>query len=52
MSQKRRRSVRCTMCTPHRWKGNAQGRFKLKDEQKSKNMKEDIKNVNKENQND
>ena len=29
---KRRRSVRCTMCTTHRWLGNAKGRFKAKDE--------------------
>lgn len=24
---KRRRSVRCTLCTPHRWMGNARRRF-------------------------
>jgi len=29
---KRRRKVRCTMCTPHRWFGNARGQFKEKDE--------------------
>ena len=23
-----RRSVRCTMCTPHRWKGNRRDRLK------------------------
>lgn len=29
---KRRRKVRCTLCTPHRWMGNNKGRFKVKDE--------------------
>ena len=29
---KSKRSVRCTLCTQHRWRGNAQGRFKVKDE--------------------
>jgi len=29
---KRRRSVRCTLCTPNRWLGNNRGRFKPKDE--------------------
>lgn len=29
---KRRRSVRCVLCTPHRWMGNAKGRLKRKDE--------------------
>jgi hypothetical protein len=30
--RKSRRSVRCTLCTPHRWHGNAKDRFKAKDE--------------------
>jgi hypothetical protein len=25
--KKSRRVVRCTLCTPHRWLGNARGRF-------------------------
>lgn len=29
---KRRRSVKCKLCTPYRWMGNAAGRFKAKDE--------------------
>ncbi len=32
-SGKRKRKVRCTLCTPHRWMGNSKGRFKSKDEQ-------------------
>ncbi len=28
MSQKRRKQVRCTLCTPHRWLGNGKERFK------------------------
>lgn len=27
-----KRSVRCTLCTKHRWLGNAKGRFKAKEE--------------------
>ena len=26
--QKTRRRVRCTLCTPHLWRGNHKGRFK------------------------
>jgi hypothetical protein len=29
--RKSRRSIRCTLCTPHRWRGNSKGRFKAKD---------------------
>jgi hypothetical protein len=29
---KSRRRVRCTLCTPNRWKGNRKGRLKPKDE--------------------
>jgi len=25
---KTRRNVRCTLCTPHRWRGNEKNRFK------------------------
>lgn len=38
-SGKRRRSVRCTLCTPHRWMGNAKGRFKAKDEREMRDRK-------------
>ncbi len=31
-ASKRRRKVRCTMCTPNRWLGNNAGRFKHRDE--------------------
>ena len=30
--KKSRRQVRCTLCTPHRWLGNATGRMKRRDE--------------------
>jgi hypothetical protein len=26
--RKSRRRVRCTLCTPHRWRGNGKGRHK------------------------
>jgi hypothetical protein len=26
--RKSRRSIRCTLCTPHRWRGNSRDRFK------------------------
>lgn len=26
--QRSRRHVRCTLCTPYRWRGNGQGRFR------------------------
>ena len=26
--RKCRRSIRCTLCTPHRWRGNNRDRFK------------------------
>jgi len=35
-SGKRRRSVRCKICTPHRWLGKAKGRFKVKDQAERK----------------
>jgi len=25
------RSIRCTLCTPHRWRGNGRDRFKPRD---------------------
>lgn len=36
---KRRRSVRCTLCTPYRWMGNGKGRFKPRDEQEMRDRK-------------
>ena len=36
---KRKRSVRCTLCTPHRWLGNSVGRFKAKDEREIRDKK-------------
>lgn len=32
LAGKRRRSIRCTLCTPHRWFGNSTSRFSAKDE--------------------
>lgn len=29
--KKTRRNVRCTLCTPHRWRGNGKDRFKAKE---------------------
>lgn len=29
--KKCKRQVRCTLCTPNRWKGNTKGRFKAKE---------------------
>jgi hypothetical protein len=39
--RKRRRSVRCTLCTPHRWRGNAKGRFDEKTEATRKRLRAD-----------
>lgn len=36
---KRRKSVRCTLCTPDRWRGNTAGRFKAKDEREMRDRK-------------
>jgi hypothetical protein len=37
-----RRSVRCTLCTADRWKGNGKDRFKVKDSRRvlNKDQKE------------
>lgn len=40
MSQARKRKVRCTMCTQHRWKGNRKGRFKAKEEALKREFKD------------
>ncbi len=42
-----RRQVRCTMCTPHRWKGNARGpdgdgRLKYSDQKRLAEMDREI----------
>lgn len=34
--KKSKRSVRCTMCTAHRWLGNSRGRWKPKYDQRRK----------------
>lgn len=41
--KKSKRSVKCTMCTQHRWAGNASGRFKAKDEAKKKQANKEMK---------
>lgn len=46
---KNRRQVKCTMCTPDRWKGNAKDRFKAKDSAKRKDMKKQVQYINKNN---
>lgn len=40
---KSKRSVKCTMCTQHRWMGNAKGRDKAKNEEHKKHSKKEIK---------
>lgn len=34
--KKSKRTVKCTLCTKHRWFGNAKGRFKPKEESERK----------------
>ena len=38
-----KRQVRCTMCTQHRWKGNAAGRRSIRDERML--QKQDLRNL-------
>lgn len=38
-----KRSVKCTMCTQHRWMGNSRGRDKAKNESKKKASAKEIK---------
>lgn len=47
MSLKRRRQVRCTLCTPDRWKGNASDRFKHKEAQLRREAKKEVQRVKK-----
>ncbi len=39
---KSKRSVRCTLCTPHRWQGNGRNRFDARTTNKKKVAKEEI----------
>jgi hypothetical protein len=41
--KKSKRSVRCTICTTHRWSGNTKGRFKRKYEVRKKEATKEIK---------
>ena len=41
--KKSKRSVKCTLCTPHRWMGTTKGRSKAKEEVKKKADKKEIK---------
>lgn len=46
MARRRRaskRTVRCTICTTHRWLGNNKNRFKAKEQQKKLEAKKEIK---------
>lgn len=40
--RKSKRSIRCSICTPHRWKGNGKDRFKAKDAQKQKEARKEV----------
>ena len=42
--KKTKRHVLCSICTPHRWRGNNTGRFKEKDEAKKKEDKKELAN--------
>ena len=42
MSQKRRKQVRCTLCTPHRWLGNGRERFKGRERGRRLDLKRQI----------
>lgn len=41
--KKSKRSVKCTLCTPHRWMGNSVGRNKPKEQALRKAAKKEIK---------
>jgi len=41
--KKSKRSVKCTMCTQHRWMGNSAGRRKPKEQAKRKAAEKEIK---------
>lgn len=39
---KTKRNVRCTICTPDKWRGNNSGRFKEKEELLKKQFKQEV----------
>lgn len=41
--KKSKRSVKCTLCTPHRWMGNSKGRRKPKEQAERKQTEKEIK---------
>lgn len=48
-----RKQVRCTLCTPHRWKGNkagpsGDGRFKFRDHAKIAAMEKEVEEYDRE----
>jgi len=40
--KKSKRSVRCTICTPHRWKGNSKERFNHNTNRRKLDSKDDL----------
>jgi hypothetical protein len=40
-----RRQIRCALCTPYRWRGNAAARFKAKEQARRKALAREIKNA-------
>lgn len=38
-----KRSVRCTLCTPHRWQGNGKERFKAREKHERKEAEREAK---------
>lgn len=44
--KKSKRTVKCTMCTTHRWFGNNKGRFKDKESAAKNQAKKEIDSVN------
>jgi hypothetical protein len=45
MSQKRRKQVRCTLCTSHRWRGNSRERLSGKDAARKQAAEREIEEV-------
>jgi hypothetical protein len=43
--KKSKRNVKCTLCTPHRWKGNSSERFKAKEVALVKASEKEMKEV-------
>lgn len=46
MSIKRKKQVRCTLCTPNKWKGNKKDRLKPRQANQKSEAKKEIKNEN------